>query len=171
MRWIFFSKCCSFCALLLVVVSPAQAAGHAAEPAHVSSSSHKDFGHQLNRLMGKPLDAALFTFSNALGVPLSITDSYFEGALPALFSRSVDHSAAVMNTLSVPRILPCAQVIACRSTAPEGASVVQSAQHLDLIESAEYRVNQSTAVPFSAAVWLFSCALFGFVMVANRRKA
>lgn len=30
--------------------------------------------------------------------------------------------------------------------------------------------NQPNAVPLSAAAWLFSSALFGFVMVANRRK-
>lgn len=170
MRWILFLRWCSF-SLVLLAASTAQAAGRVAEPAHVSSGFDKNFALQLNWLVRKPLDAALFTFSNALGVRSSISNISFEGALPGLFSNSVEHSAIVLSTLSVAGILPCVQIISCFAATPKEEGFVQSARYLDLMESAEYGVNQSAVVPLPAAMWLFSCALFGFVMVANRRKA
>ncbi|MET0946891.1 MAG: hypothetical protein ABWY17_00370 [Pseudomonas sp.] len=44
------------------------------------------------------------------------------------------------------------------------------AQATVLSGGADAFTDQSNAVPLSAAAWLFSSALFGFVMVANRRK-
>lgn len=43
-------------------------------------------------------------------------------------------------------------------------------QGIGLARTASSYLNQQNAVPIPAAAWLFSSALFGFVLFANRRK-
>ncbi|MDI3271766.1 hypothetical protein ACYZT3_17065 [Pseudomonas sp. MDT1-16] len=40
----------------------------------------------------------------------------------------------------------------------------------ELAGGSDSYINQPNAVPLQAAAWLFSSALFGFIVVANRRK-
>jgi hypothetical protein len=44
------------------------------------------------------------------------------------------------------------------------------AKGIGLAGTADSYINQQSAVPLPAAAWLLSSALFGFVVVANRRK-
>ncbi|MHC8354610.1 hypothetical protein ACYZTL_05050 [Pseudomonas sp. LB3P81] len=51
-----------------------------------------------------------------------------------------------------------------------GKLMADSGAQNKVLSGGDDAFNQPNAVPLSAAAWLFSSALFGFVMVANRRK-
>lgn len=74
------------------VFSYAHAASLASEFHRVSSNSAEDLGRQLGMLITEQPGGALFTFSNRLGVPSSITDIYFDDAQSALFSSIAYHA-------------------------------------------------------------------------------
>lgn len=48
--------------------------------------------------------------------------------------------------------------------------VIDPVQDKGLAGDSAFHVSQPNAVPVSAVVWLFSSALLGFIVVANRRK-
>jgi hypothetical protein len=48
--------------------------------------------------------------------------------------------------------------------------VIDSVQDKGLSGDSAFHGTQPNAVPVSAVVWLFSSALLGFIVVANRRK-
>jgi hypothetical protein len=105
------------------------------------------------------------TVANGSGAPASVSDvSAVETAKNQLNSliESAAKVGATVNSSSCDGLM--AQLVSDKFTADldAQATVVSGA--------ADTLTNQPNAVPLSAAAWLFSSALFGFVMVANRRK-
>lgn len=115
---------------------------------------------QLGTVLDEPAANEILAFGNGLGVPALLTDIYFDGVESAQFS-SVTHSAVSTESVNV--------------SSSDGLMAAVSNDHaiVDLNgqeAGATGRSNQPKAVPFSAVAWLFSSALFGFVVMANRRK-
>lgn len=78
------------------------------------------------------------------------------------FIQSASGAVAAVNTSACDGLM--AHVASNRS-------VVDSDAHTKVLGGAsEGYARQPTAVPLSAAAWLFSSALLGFIVVANRRK-
>jgi len=102
----------------------------------------------------------LLTFGNGLGVPSLVTDVYFDGTQSAKFSSVTHHSA---STESV-NVSSCDGLMT--ASANDRVAVNLTSQDTGLTGVSD----QPKAVPLSAVAWLFSSALFGFIMVANRRK-
>jgi hypothetical protein len=119
---------------------------------------------QLGEALEDHPSGALYAFGNVLGGPSSITDKYFDDAQPAKHNSNNSQSGTgvSVNTLS------CDGLMAALSNAPLTADL--AIQDKGLAGEADSFVNQSNAVPLPAAAWLFSSALLGFIMVANRRK-
>ncbi|MGE8177006.1 hypothetical protein [Pseudomonas fluorescens] len=69
---------------------------------------------------------------------------------------------------------PCANASSFNSLIAALASgqfrVARHVQGIGLAGTANSYINQRSAVPLPAAAWLFSSALFGFIVFANRRK-
>jgi hypothetical protein len=102
----------------------------------------------------------LLNLGSGLGVPSLVTDIYFDGGQSAKFSSVVHHPG---STESV-NVSSCDGLMA-------GVTGDQVMVNLDAQDSEQTAITtQPKAVPLSAAAWLFSSALLGFVVVANRRK-
>ena len=115
---------------------------------------------QAGNALEEPSGNELLTLGNGLGVPSLVTDVYFDGAQSAKFSSVVHHSGS-MGSVNVPA---CDGLMA--GTTNDQVMVDLKNQVTELTGI----TNQPKAVPLSAVAWLFSSALFGFIMVANRRK-
>ncbi|MBK5354671.1 hypothetical protein JFU37_19515 [Pseudomonas sp. TH41] len=119
---------------------------------------------QLGAALEEHPSGALYAFGNVLGVPSSITDKYFDDAPPAKLNSNNNQSGAGVSV----NTLACDGLMAALSNVP--LAVDLSIQDKGLTGEADSFINQSNAVPLPAAAWLFSSALLGFIMVANRRK-
>lgn len=115
---------------------------------------------QMGTSLAEPSDSELLSFGNGLGVPSLVTEIYFDGSHSAKFS-SVVHQAGSTDSVNVSS---CDGLMAAASS--DQPAVDLSGQDTELVTMS----NEPKAVPLSAVAWLFSSALFGFVMVANRRK-
>jgi hypothetical protein len=154
--------------LLLMLLSGAAVSGaHATNLAYEISRIGNTCGDsvpQLGAALEEHPSGALYAFGNVLGVPSSITDKYFDDAQSAKFNSNNNQSGA---SASVNTLL-CDGLMAAVSNAP--LVVDLSTQDKGLAVGAGAFINQSKAVPLPAAAWLFSSALIGFIVVANRRK-
>ena len=207
-----------------VVLSYAHAASLAYEFSRVSNNSTEDLGRQLSMLVTEQPGGALFTFSNRLGVPSSITDIYFDDASQPLFSSIAYHSdsgaGVSFDSQAAPANLPGGNVIGflasfsgdSNAQSVEGGVATKGVmkngvnstdewvsflglwanagsfdglikafadahfrvglhvQAIGLAGRSDSYVNQPSPVPLPAAAWLFASALFGFIVIANRRK-
>ena len=104
--------------------------------------------------------SGLLTFGNGLRVPSLITNIFFDGTQSAKFSSVVPHSGSMESV----NVSSCDGLMT--STASDQVAVNLTSQDTGLAGVSD----QPKAVPLSAVAWLFSSALFGFIMVANRRK-
>ncbi|VVN99517.1 hypothetical protein [Pseudomonas fluorescens] len=151
--------------LLLILLNGASAfSAQAASLAYDSScmsNSGKKSGAQLGMLIEEHAGGALFTLKNSLGVPLSISDIYFDSddGQPALFSSIAYHSDSGVGVSFDSQ--------AALANLP---GVGPHVQGIGLAGTADSYIKQQSAVPLPAAAWLFSSALFGFIVFANRRK-
>lgn len=225
MRLVLFIKSLLLLLLLNGAVFPyAHAASLAYEFSRVSSNSAEDLGRQLGMLVTEQPGGALFTFSNRLGVPASITDIYFDDTQPALFSSIAYHSdsgvGVSFDSQAAPANLPGGNLIGflasfsgdANAQSVEGGVATKGVMkngvngadewvsflglwtnagsfdsliaafadghfrvglHVQAIGQAgrsDSYVNQPSPVPLPAAAWLFASALFGFIVVASRRK-
>lgn len=164
----------------------AHGAGLAYEFSRVSSNSTEDFGRQLGMLITEQPERALLTFSNRLGVPSSIADIFIDDAHSALFSSIVFQADLGVRVSSESQAaqanLPGGNLIGflaslsgdANAQSGEGGLATKGDQHVQAIGLAaktDSYVGQSSPVPLPVAAWLFASALFGFILVANRRKA
>jgi hypothetical protein len=124
------------------------------------SSSCDALTSQVGTTLAESSDSELLNFGNGLGVPSLVTDIYFDGRHSAKFS-SVVHQAGSTDSVNVSS---CDGLMAAASSDQLAVDLI--GQNAGLTSTS----NQPKAVPLSAVAWLFSSALFGFVMVANRRK-
>ncbi|MGE8063658.1 hypothetical protein [Pseudomonas sp. NPDC089569] len=104
--------------------------------------------------------SGLIAYGKGREVASVVADTHLEGA-PSAKSNSVTHESRSTGSVKVP--------------AGDGLMAsVSSDQSVINPDARSIESNgistQQKAVPISAVVWLFSSALFGFVVVANRRK-
>jgi hypothetical protein len=146
--------------------------------AAIATAQATNLAHEINR-MGNACQAygpkvgmtdteqggAPSTVANGSGAAASVSDISFadtaKNQLDSLVESATKVGASV-NSSSCDGLM--AQLVIDKLTAD---SVAQSKV---LSGGDDALTNQPDAVPLSAAAWLFSSALFGFVMVANRRK-
>ena len=206
------------------IFSHAHAASLVYEFNRVTGNSAEDIGRQLGMLVTEQPGGVLFTLSNRLGVPSSITDIYFDDAPQAFFSGIAyyaDSGAGVsFDSHAAPANLPGGNVIgfladfsgdsntqsvvggvATKGIIKNGVNSADEwvsflglwanagsfdgliaafadghfrvglhVQAIGLAGRSDSYVVQPSPVPLPAAAWLFASALFGFVVVANRRK-
>jgi pectate lyase len=103
--------------------------------------------------------------SNSGGSPVSNVGHYLKNTPAAQLGeliQSASGAVAAVNTSACDGLM--AQVAADKSV------VDLDTQSRVLGGGMETDIHQPTAVPLSAAAWLFSSALLGFIVVANRRK-
>jgi len=105
------------------------------------------------------------TVANAPGETAAVGDISFADTAKNQLNSLIESAAkvgATVNSSSCDGLM--AQVAIDTLTADSGV------QSKVLSDEDDVLAHQPNAVPLSAAAWLFSSALFGFVMVANRRK-
>jgi hypothetical protein len=150
-----------FVLLSVILNGAAVASVQAASLANEISNASEALRPQLGTALEKHAGGALLTVGKGLGL---ITDSYFDDARSAKFN-SVTHHADPGVAVSVNSSSGDGLMAAVDSKQFKIDSTVQDKS---LVEVSD--LNQPNAVPLSAAAWLFSSALFGFIVVANRRK-
>ncbi|CAI8804321.1 Secreted protein [Pseudomonas sp. IT-P12] len=156
------------CVLLSVlfngaVITSAQASNLAYEISRIGNSC-EEAGPQLGMAVEQQ-GGAPYTVGVGPGVPTSVSETYFSDNTKQQLNNLVESAAKVSAPVN--------------SSACDGL-MAQLAQGKFLANSdtqtkvlgggGEVFANQPIAVSLPAAAWLFSSALFGFVMVANRRK-
>lgn len=144
-------------------ISGAQASSLAYEISRIGNSceeSRSQAGVSTEDLAGTPS-----TGSNGVSAPASIGELNLRDTPAAQLGdliQSASGAVASVNTSACDGLL--AQVAS-------GKSVVDpDTQNKVLGVASDTFVHQPTAVPLSAAAWLFSSALLGFIVVSNRRK-
>lgn len=156
------------CVLLSVlvngaVIASAQASNLAYEISRIGNSC-EDSGAQLGMAVEEQ-GGAPFSVGGGLGVPTSVSDMYFADNTKEQFNSLVESASkvgAAVNSSS------CDGLMAQLANGKFSANLEVPGKVL--VGVSEAFTNQSNAVSLPAAAWLFSSALFGFVMVANRRK-
>lgn len=134
----------------------AQALNLAGDSARMSSSGL--LSQFSSAVIARP-SAMLFRSDNSLGVPFLINNIHFDVgsvATGSIIAAGQSDSTAVLGGSLVPLTSDYLKALPSESVALAGASLSS--------------VSLVVAVPFSVTVWLFSAALLGFVVVANRRK-
>jgi hypothetical protein len=144
-------------------VASAQATSLAYEISRISSAC-EELGPQLCTALKDHAGSTLFTFGKGLGLPSSITDIYVDDAHSAKVN-SVNHRADSGVDVSVNSSSRDGLMAAVDN---KKFKIDSSLQDKSLVGASD--INQHNAVPLSAAAWLFSSALIGFIVVANRRK-
>ena len=156
------------CVLLSVLfngaaIASAQASNLAYEISRIGNSCEES-GPQVGMAVEEQ-GGAPFTVGGGLGVPTSVSDIYFANNTKEQFNNLVEsaskESAAVNSSA-------CDGLMAELAGGKFSAGLDAQSKVLD--GGAEAFANQPNAVSLPAAAWLFSSALFGFVVVANRRK-
>lgn len=144
-------------------VASAQATSLAYEISRIGNTSEA-LRPKLGAVLEKYAGSASLTFGKGLGLPSLITDIYFDNAYSSKFNSVIDHAdsgvGVSVNSSSGDGLMAAANNKQIKT---------DSAVHVkNLAETTG--INQPNAVPLSAAAWLFSSALIGFIVVANRRK-
>jgi len=124
------------------------------------SSSCEALKAQLGIIPDESSTSEILALGNGLGVPALLTDIYFDGVQSARFSSVTPHSGSSesVNVSSDDGLMA--------AVSNEHGMVEMNGQERGLASLS----SQPKAVPFSAVAWLFSSALLGFVVMANRRK-
>lgn len=145
------------------VVASAQATSLAYEISRIGNTGEAS-SPQLGTALEERAGGTSLSFGKGLGLPSLITDVYFDNAHSAKFN-SVIHNADSGVGVSV------------NSSSGDGLMAAVDNKQFKIDSSLQAKslvgisdINQPNAVPLSAAAWLFSSALFGFIVVANRRK-
>jgi hypothetical protein len=139
-----------------VAVSNLQAASFIKDYNSMSNSCEA-LKAQLGTILEKPSSSEILAFGNGLGVPALITDIYFDGVQSARFGSVTPYRGST-ESVNV-------------STSDGLMTSVSNNQPMAEVETGLTNTSdQPKAVPFSAVAWLFSSALVGFVVMANRRK-
>jgi hypothetical protein len=115
---------------------------------------------QLGNILDESSAGEILAFGNGLGVPALLTDIYFDGVQSSRFG-SVSRYAGSSESVNV-----STSDGLMTSVSNEHPLVGMNGHETGLTDAS----SQPKAVPFSAVAWLFSSALFGFVVMANRRK-
>ena len=134
----------------------AQALNLAGDSARMSSSGL--LSQFSSAFIARP-SAMLFRSENSLGVPFLINNIHFDVgsvATGGIVAAGQPSSVSVLDGLLVPLSADYLKALPGESMVLAGASLPS--------------VSALTAVPLSVTLWLFSAALLGFVVVANRRK-
>jgi hypothetical protein len=118
-----------------------------------------DLRPELGLDLEEPSGGQLATFVGSQSMPSLITNSAQLAQLGSVIYRSDSGKASSVNSSA------CDGLMAVVS-----GEQAKEAQVIDPTATTDSFANPSNAVPFPAAAWLFSSALFGFIMVANRRK-
>ena len=151
--------------LLSVILNGAAVASVQADSlANEISNASEALRPQLGTALEKHAGGALFTFGKGLGLPSLTTDIHLEDA-PSAKANSVNHHADSGVDVSVNSSSRDGLMAAVDN---KKFKIDSSLQDKSLVGVSD--INQPNAVPLSAAAWLFSSALIGFIVVANRRK-
>lgn len=149
--------------LLSVILNGAAVASAQATSLAVSTAC-EEFGPQLCTALKEHTGGALLTFGKGFGLPSLITDIYVDDAHSPKVNRVVHHADSGVD-------------VSVNSTSHDGLMAAVDNKKFKIDSSLQDKslvgvsdVNQPNAVPLSAAAWLFSSALLGFIVVANRRK-
>ncbi|MDI3354909.1 hypothetical protein MO767_11135 [Pseudomonas sp. UYIF39] len=147
--------------------------GSAVASAHTTSSSYEisrisntseESKPQLGTALDERSDGASLSYGKGLGLPSLITEVYFDDAHSAKFNSVIHHAdlgvGATVKSSSGDGLMAAVD--------NKQFKIDSTVQDKSLVEVSD--INQPNAVPLSAAAWLFSSALFGFIVVANRRK-
>lgn len=144
-------------------VASAQATSLSYEISRISNTSEES-RPQLGTALEERASGALLTFGKGLGLPSLITDIYFDDAHSAKFNSVIHHAdsgvGVSVNSSSGDGLMAAVDT--------KQFKIDSTIQDKSLVEVSD--INQLNAVPLPAAAWLFSSALFGFIVVANRRK-
>ena len=147
--------------LLSVILNGAAAGVQADSLANEISNASEALRPQLGTALEKHASGALLSVGKGLGL---ITNSYFDDAQSARFNSVTHHAdsgvAGPVNSSSGDGLMAAVD--------SKQFKIDSTVQDKSLVEVSD--INQPNAVPLSAAAWLFSSALFGFIVVANRRK-
>jgi hypothetical protein len=112
-----------------------------------------------NRLdLEGPATGALSTFESSLGGASLISNSALLAQFGSVIYQSDSGKGSTVNSSTCDGLMAAASV--------EQLKDVQAIDPTATVDS----LNASNAVPLPAAAWLFSSALLGFIVVANRRK-
>ncbi|MHC8362580.1 hypothetical protein ACYZUA_20230 [Pseudomonas sp. LS2P72] len=149
--------------LLSVILNGAAVASAQATSLDISGAC-EELGPQLCMALKEHTGGALLTFGKGLGLPSLITDIYVDDAHSAKVDSVTPHTDsgvdASVNSSSRDGLMAAVD--------NKKFKIDSSLQDKSLVGVSE--INQPNAVPLSAAAWLFSSALLGFIVVANRRK-
>jgi hypothetical protein len=144
-------------------VASAQATSLADEISRISNTSEAPTP-QLGTALEEHAGGASLAFGKGLGLPSLITDVYFDNAHSAKFNSVIHHAdsgvGVPVNSSSSDGLMAAVD--------NKQFKIDSTVQDKSLVEVSD--INQPNAVPLPAAAWLFSSALFGFIVVANRRK-
>lgn len=153
-----------FCVLFNGAAVATTQAAHLAREINRLGNTCEAYGPKVGMTAADQGDAAP-TVANAQGEAAAVGDISFADSAKNQLNNLIESAAkvgATVNSSSCDGLM--AQVAIDKLTADSGA------QSKVLRDGDDVLTHQSNAVPLSAAAWLFSSALFGFVMVANRRK-
>ncbi len=174
-------------ALLLILlngatISSAQAASFVYKPS-CKSNPDEDLRPQLGMLIKEPAGGAPFISRNSIDVPSSLPGGNAIGFHTDFSGDSDTQSIATKGVLNnrvnalggwVSVLGPCANASSFNSLIAAFSNgqfrVGRPVQGIGLAGTANSYINQRSAIPLPAAAWLFSSALFGFILFANRRK-
>lgn len=99
------------------------------------------------------------------GAPLTIGSGLrLASSIAAILDDDQPNSSGAGSTVNT---FSCDGLMAAVTSDP---LVGLDVQGKELVGGSDSSINQPNAVPLQAAAWLFSSALFGFIVVANRRK-
>ncbi|MHC8400553.1 hypothetical protein ACYZTX_14015 [Pseudomonas sp. MDT1-17] len=115
---------------------------------------------QLGKALEERPSGAPLTVGSSLGLASSIS-AILDDDQPDSMRDSGSGAGSTVNTFS------CDGLMAAATSDP---LVGLDVQHKELVGGSDSYINQPNAVSLPAAAWLFSSALFGFIVVANRRK-
>ncbi|RON09038.1 hypothetical protein BK659_12395 [Pseudomonas brassicacearum] len=163
-------------------VSSAQAASLVYKSSCMSNAG-ENLGPQPGMLIEEHAGGVLFIFRNSIDVPSPLSDGNAIGFHTDFSGDSHTQSIAPKGALNngvnalgkwVSFLGPCANASSFNSLIAALANgqfrVGRHVQGIGLAGTANSYINQRSAVPLPAAAWLFSSALFGFIVFANRRK-
>lgn len=143
--------------------SSAQASSLANEISRIGNSCEE--ARSQHGIAAKDLRGAPSTGGNSAGTSASIGERYLQNTPAAQLGnliQSASGAVAAVNTSACDGLM--AEVVSDNSV------VDPDTQNKVLGAVPDGYAHQPIAVPLSAAAWLFSSALLGFIVVANRRK-
>ncbi|MHC8332712.1 VPLPA-CTERM sorting domain-containing protein [Pseudomonas sp. LB3P25] len=144
-------------------VASAQATNLANEISRITNAC-EELVPQLCTALKEHTGGAPLTVGMGLGLPSLLTDIYLDDA-PSAKANSVVHHADSDVGVSVNSSSGDGLMAAVNN---KPFKIDSSVQDKSLVGVSD--VIQPNAVPLPAAAWLFSSALLGFIVVANRRK-